>query len=82
MFEVWLLVWCGVIGVVIVWISFGGVMFVICLDKVGEVVVLCEILIVFVVLIGWLLLGEKVGLCKVILMVVIVLGVVFVEIGG
>jgi multidrug transporter EmrE-like cation transporter len=80
--EVRPLVWRGVIGAVIAWISFGGVMLATRLDKVGEAAVLRETSTVFAALIGWLLLGEKVGPRKAILMAVIALGAVLVEIGG
>lgn len=76
------LFWRGVIGAVIAWISFGGVMLATRLDKVGEAAVLRETSTVFAALIGWLVLGEKVGPRKAVLMAVIALGAVLVEIGG
>ena len=51
----------GVIGAVIAWFSFGGVMLATRLGKVGEAAVLRETSTVFAALIGWVILGEKVG---------------------
>lgn len=65
-----------------VFVLFGLIMFVIWFDKVGEVVVLCEILIIFVVFIGVVFLKEIVGLCCIVFMGLIVFGVVIVEMGG
>ena len=72
----------GLIGAVIAWISFGGVMLATRLDKVGEAAVLRETSPVFAALIGWFILGEKVGPRRLILMGFIALGALIVEIGG
>ena len=72
----------GLIGAVIAWISFGGVMLATFLDKVGEAAVLRETSTVFAALIGWFILGEKVGPRRLILMSLIALGAVIVELGG
>lgn len=72
----------GIIGAVIAWFSFGGVMVATYLDKVGEAAVLRETSTVFAALIGWFILGEKVGPRRLILMSLIALGAVFVEFGG
>lgn len=72
----------GLIGAVIAWISFGGVMLATYLDKVGEAAVLRETSTVFAALIGWFVLGEKVGPRRLILMSLIALGAVIVEFGG
>jgi len=76
------LLWRGLIGAVIAWISFGGVMLATRLDKVGEAAVLRETSTVFAALIGWLFLKEKVGPRRTFLMALVALGAVIVEMGG
>jgi len=71
----------GILGAVIAWISFGGVMLATYLDKVGEAAVLRETSTVFAALIGWFILGERVGPRRLILMSGIALGAVVVEFG-
>lgn len=72
----------GIIGAVIAWVSFGGVMLATRLDKVGEAAVLRETSTVFAALIGWFILGEKVGPRRAFLMGLVALGAVIVEMGG
>lgn len=72
----------GLLGAVIAWVSFGGIMLATFLDKVGEAAVLRETSTVFAALIGWLMLGERVGLRKFVLMALVALGAVIVETGG
>lgn len=72
----------GLIGALIAWISFGGVLVATRLDKVGEAAVLRETSIIFAALIGWLIMGEKMGPRRLILMSVVALGAVIVEMGG
>ena len=72
----------GVIGAIIAFFSFGGVMLATRLDKVGEAAVLRETSVVFAAVIGWLFLKEKVGPVRAALMAVIALGAVVVEFGG
>ncbi|MBM1221057.1 EamA family transporter [Ponticoccus sp. SC2-23] len=72
----------GVIGAVLGWFSFGGVMLATFLDKVGEAAVLRETSTVFAALIGWFILGDNVGPRRLILMCLIALGAVIVELGG
>ena len=72
----------GVLGAVIAWISFGGVMLATRLDKVGEAAVLRETSTVFAALIGWFILGEKVGPRRLFLMALIATGAVIVEMGS
>ena len=72
----------GLLGAVVAWVSFGGVMLATRLDSVGEAAVLRETSTVFAALIGWLVLGERVGPRKALAMAVIALGAVFVELGG
>ncbi|PUB13579.1 DMT family transporter [Yoonia sediminilitoris] len=76
------LVWRGLAGALIAWVSFGGVMMATRLDKVGEAAVLRETSTVFAALIGWFILGEKVGPRRLILMALVALGAVIVEMGG
>ena len=76
------LMWRGLAGALIAWVSFGGVMMATRLDKVGEAAVLRETSTVFAALIGWFILGEKVGLRRLFLMAMVALGAVIVEMGG
>ncbi|MEY1554887.1 DMT family transporter [Yoonia sp. R2331] len=76
------LLWRGLFGALIAWVSFGGVMLATRLDKVGEAAVLRETSTVFAALIGWLFLGEKVGPRRTFLMALVALGAVIVETGG
>jgi len=76
------LVWRGLAGALIAWVSFGGVMLATRLDKVGEAAVLRETSTVFAALIGWFILGETVGKRRLILMALIALGAVIVELGA
>lgn len=76
------LMWRGIAGAFIAWISFGGVMMATRLDKVGEAAVLRETSTVFAALIGWFILGEKVGPRRLFLMALVALGAVIVETGG
>lgn len=72
----------GMIGALIAWVSFGGVMLATYLDKIGQAAVLRETSTVFAALIGWFILGEKVGPRRLVLMSLIALGAVIVEFGG
>jgi drug/metabolite transporter (DMT)-like permease len=72
----------GILGAVIAYVSFGGVMLATYLDKIGEAAVLRETSTVFAAMIGWLVLGERVGPRRAILMCLIALGAVVVEFGG
>lgn len=72
----------GLLGAVIAWVSFGGVMMATRLGKVGEAAVLRETSTVFAALIGWIILGEKVGPRRAFLMALVALGAVIVEMGG
>ena len=72
----------GVLGALVAFASFGGIMLATRLDKVGEAAVLRETSTVFAALIGWLVLGEKSGRMQVALMGVIAAGAVLVEWGG
>lgn len=76
------LIWRGLAGALIAWVSFGGVMLATRLDKVGEAAVLRETSTVFAALIGWFVLGEKVGPRRLFLMALVALGAVIVEMGG
>ncbi|WP_425098828.1 EamA family transporter [Tropicibacter sp. S64] len=72
----------GVIGGLIAYCSFGGIMLATRLDKVGEAAVLRETSTVFAALIGWLALKETVGPRRIALMALIALGAVIVEFAG
>lgn len=76
------LVWRGLLGALIAWVSFGGVLLATRLDKVGEAAVLRETSVVFAAFIGWFILGENVGPRRLFLMVMVALGAIIVEMGG
>jgi drug/metabolite transporter (DMT)-like permease len=76
------LMWRGVIGALVAWVSFGGVMLATMVGKVGEAAVLRETSTVFAALIGWFILREKVGPRRLLLMTLVALGAVIVETGG
>ncbi len=76
------LIWRGLFGALIAWVSFGGVLMATRLDKVGEAAVLRETSVVFAALIGWFILGEKVGPRRLFLMTLVALGAIIVETGG
>lgn len=76
------LVWRGLFGALIAWVSFGGVLLATRLDKVGEAAVLRETSVVFAALIGWFVIGEKVGPRRLILICLVAFGAVIVEMGG
>lgn len=72
----------GVLGGLVAFASFGGIMLATRLDKVGEAAVLRETSTVFAALIGWLVLKETVGPRRIALMTLIAAGAVVVEMGG
>lgn len=72
----------GLLGAVVAFFSFGGIMLATRLDKVGEAAVLRETSVVFAAFLGWVMLGEKVGRKRLILIALIALGAVIVEWGG
>ena len=72
----------GVLGALIAFVSFGGVMLATRLDKVGEAAVLRETSVLFAALIGWLVLREPMGVKRALMMGAIALGAVLVEFGG
>jgi len=76
------LMWRGLAGALIAWVSFGGVLVATRLDQVGAAAVLRETSTVFAALIGWFILGEKVGPRRLFLMGLVALGAVIVEMGG
>ncbi len=71
----------GIVGALVAFVSFGGVMLATRLGKVGEVAALRETSTVFAAIIGWAVLGEKVGPVRAALMGLIALGAVLVQIG-
>jgi len=72
----------GVLGAVVAYFSFGGIMLATRIDKVGEAAVLRETSTVFAALIGWLVLKERVTRVQLGLMSLIALGAVVVEMAG
>jgi drug/metabolite transporter (DMT)-like permease len=75
------LVFRGMSGGLVAFLSFGSVMLATRLDKVGEAAVLRETSTVFAALIGWLVLKETVGPRRIALMGLIAAGAVIVELG-
>ena len=71
----------GIIGAVIAFFSFGGVILATRLYKMGEAAVLRETSVIFAALIGWFFLKEKVGLARAGLMGLIAFGAILVEFG-
>ncbi|MFN4172435.1 MAG: EamA family transporter [Pseudorhodobacter sp.] len=72
----------GVLGAIVAYFSFGGIMLATRIDKVGEAAVLRETSTVFAALIGWLVLKERVTRAQLALMTLIALGAVIVEMAG
>ncbi|PIE09619.1 MAG: multidrug transporter [Rhodobacterales bacterium] len=72
----------GLLGAVVAYVSFGGVMLATRVGHVGQSAVLRETSTVFAALIGWVLLREKTGPRRVALMGLIALGAVIVQTGG
>lgn len=71
----------GVVGALVAFVSFGGVMLATRLDKVGEAAVLRETSVVFAALIGWLVLRDPVGPVRAGLILLIAAGAALVEFG-
>ena len=71
----------GVLGALVAYFSFGGIMLATRIDKVGEAAVLRETSTVFAALIGWLVLKERVTRAQLALMTLIALGAVAVMAG-
>lgn len=69
----------GMVGAVVVYISFGAIFLATRLDKVGEAAALRETSVIFAALIGWFFLRERIGVVPALLMVVIAAGAVMVE---
>ena len=72
----------GLLGAIIAFFSFGGIMLATRLDKVGEAAVLRETSVVFAAVIGWVFLKETVGPRRLLIISTIALGAVIVEFGG
>lgn len=70
----------GVLGGLVAFASFGGIMLATRLGQVGQAAVLRETSTVFAALIGWLMLGERVGPRRLLLMALIAAGAVIVQI--
>ncbi len=71
----------GIIGALVAFVSFGGVMLGTRLGKVGEVAALRETSTLFAGVIGWAVLGERVGLLRAGLMGLIAAGAIMVQAG-
>jgi drug/metabolite transporter (DMT)-like permease len=71
----------GVVGAVVAFISFGGVMLATRLDKVGEAAAIRETSIAFSALLGWLALGERLTPTRIGLIGLIAAGALLVEFG-
>lgn len=69
----------GLIGALVAFASFGGIMLATRLGPVGQAAVLRETSTVFAALIGWLMLGESTGPRRVALMATIALGAIIVQ---
>lgn len=72
----------GVIGGLVAFASFGGIMLATRIGQVGQAAVLRETSTVFAALIGWLMLGERTGPRRVTLMALIAAGAVIVQIAA
>jgi len=72
----------GVIGGLVAFASFGGIMLATRLGSVGQAAVLRETSTVFAALIGWLMLGESTGPRRVTLMALIAAGAVIVQLAA
>jgi len=72
----------GVLGALVAFASFGGVMLATRLGPVGQAAVLRETSTVFAALIGWLMLGESTGPRRVALMSMIAAGAVIVQLAA
>ncbi|MAS43062.1 MAG: multidrug transporter [Rhodobacteraceae bacterium] len=76
------LMWRGLAGALIAFVSFGCVMLATRLDKVGEAVALRETSVIFAALLGWLVLREPLGPARAGLMALIALGAAMVELAS
>ena len=76
------LMWRGLAGALITFVSFGCVMLATRLDKVGEAVALRETSVIFAALLGWLVLREPLGPARAGLMALIALGAAMVELAS
>ncbi|GAB4261038.1 MAG: DMT family transporter [Pararhodobacter sp.] len=72
----------GMVGALVAYASFGGIMLATRLGSVGQAAVLRETSTVFSALIGWLMLGERSGPRRVFLMSMIALGAAIVQLAA
>lgn len=72
----------GLLGGIVAYLSFGGIMLATRLDNVGQAAVLRETSVVFAAFFGWVLLNEKVGARRMVLIALIAAGAVIVELGA
>ena len=80
--EVGGLVRRGLIGAIVAFASFGGIMLATRIGNVGQAAVLRETSTVFSALIGWLMLGERTGPRRLTLMALIAAGAVIVQLAA
>jgi len=72
----------GLLGALVAFASFGGIMLATRLGPVGQAAVLRETSTVFSALIGWLMLGERTGPVRVALLVLIAAGAILVQVAA
>lgn len=71
----------GMIGALVAFVSFGGIMLGTRIGKVGEVAALRETSTLFAAMIGWAILGERVGPARAALMAGVAIGAIMVQAG-
>lgn len=72
----------GVIGALVAYASFGGIMLATLLGPVGQAAVLRETSTVFSALIGWLMLGERTSAQRLLLIILIASGAILVQLAA
>jgi drug/metabolite transporter (DMT)-like permease len=72
----------GLVGGLVAFASFGGIMLATRLGSVGQAAVLRETSTVFAALIGWLMLGERTGPRRLALMAMIAVGAIIVQLAA
>lgn len=80
--EIGALVQRGLVGAIVAFASFGGIMLATRIGNVGQAAVLRETSTVFSALIGWLMLGERTGPRRLALMATIAAGAVIVQLAA
>lgn len=72
----------GIVGALVAFASFGGIMLASRLGPVGQAAVLRETSTVFSALIGWLMLGERTNMARLLLLIAIATGAIIVQIAA